>query len=168
MPYATTEQVTERYGADLILRLTDRDGDGAADAEVLERALADAASEIDTYLAAKYQLPLSETPAVLTRLAVDIAVYRLAVRSRPADRGAPPALRRRHIPAQADRQGRGVAGARVAGGAEPVVDAIAAAAVQPGDDVRAGRRSADGVRMSAVIQENRKTRCKAAGGARRR
>ena len=78
MPYATTEQVTERYGADLVLRLTDRDGDGAADAEVLERALADAAAEIDTYLAAKYQLPLSETPAVLTRLAVDIAVYRLA------------------------------------------------------------------------------------------
>ena len=78
MPYATTEQATERYGADLVLLLTDRDGDGAADTGLFDRAFADADAEIDTYLAAKYQLPLSETPAVLTRLAIDIAVYRLA------------------------------------------------------------------------------------------
>ena len=79
MPYATTEQVTERHGADAVLLLTDRDGDGVADTGAIERALADASAEIDTYLAAKYQLPLSETPAVLTRLAADIAIYRLAL-----------------------------------------------------------------------------------------
>ena len=78
MSYATADQVEERYGADLLLLLRDRDGDGVADAAVLDRALADAAGEIDTYLAAKYDLPLAETPAVLTRLAVDITVYRLS------------------------------------------------------------------------------------------
>ena len=79
MSYATPAQVTERHGADAVLLLTDRDGDGVADTGAIERALADASAEIDTYLAAKYQLPLSETPSVLTRLAADIAVYRLAV-----------------------------------------------------------------------------------------
>ena len=78
MSYATTEQISERYGADVLLLLADRDRDGAADAAVVEQALADAAAEIDTYLAAKYDLPLTETPDILTRLAVDIAVYRLA------------------------------------------------------------------------------------------
>ena len=82
MAYATTEQVIERYGAGTVQVLTDRDGDGAVDPVVLDRALADAAAEIDTYLAVKYDLPLfsspASPPAVLTRLAVDIAVYRLA------------------------------------------------------------------------------------------
>ena len=79
MAYATSAQVKERRGADALLLLTDRDGDGAADDGAIERALEDASAEIDTWLAAKYDLPLSETPAVLTRLAADIAVYRLAV-----------------------------------------------------------------------------------------
>lgn len=79
MIYATSAQVIERHGADAVLLLTDRDNDGTADPGVLDRALADASAEIDTYVAAKYDLPLSETPEVLTRLAVDIAVYRLAV-----------------------------------------------------------------------------------------
>ena len=71
MPYATPEQVIERHGADAVLLLTDREGDGAADVGAIERALEDALAEIDTYLAAKYDLPLSETPTVLTRLAAD-------------------------------------------------------------------------------------------------
>ena len=78
MAYATTTDLTERYGADLLLLIADRNGDGAADAGVLEQALQDATAEIDAYLAAQYDLPLSETPAVLTRLAADIAVYRLS------------------------------------------------------------------------------------------
>lgn len=78
MPYATAEQVIERHGADAVLLLADRDGDGTADPGVLDQALADAAAEIDTYLAAKYGLPLASTPSVLTRLACDIAVYQLA------------------------------------------------------------------------------------------
>ena len=82
MTYATAEQVIERYGARTVQLLTDRAGAGVMDPVVLERALADAAAEIDTWLAVKYDLPLFSPPAsppeVLTRLAVDIAVYRLA------------------------------------------------------------------------------------------
>ena len=78
MPYATPEQITDRYGEEALLLLADRDGDGQVDAEVLEQALADATAEIDAYLAAKYELPLAKTPEVLVRLCVDIAAYRLA------------------------------------------------------------------------------------------
>jgi phage gp36-like protein len=78
MPYATQQQATDRYGADALLVIADRDGDGVIDADVLDQALADASAEIDTYLAARYQLPLATVPEVLVRLCVDITVYRLA------------------------------------------------------------------------------------------
>jgi phage gp36-like protein len=40
-------------------------------------ALADASSEIDGYIEARFQLPLADPPPVLNRLATDIAMYRL-------------------------------------------------------------------------------------------
>lgn len=84
MAYATPAQIGERYDANVLVTIADRDNDGAADTDVLERALADASAEIDVFLAAKYDLPLNSTPEVLTRLAVDIAVYRLASEAGPA------------------------------------------------------------------------------------
>ena len=78
MSYATQAHVVERYGERALLDLADRDDDDVADPGVIERALADATAEIDTYLATKYDLPLADTPLVLIRICVDIAVYRLS------------------------------------------------------------------------------------------
>ncbi|GIX17702.1 MAG: hypothetical protein KatS3mg119_1888 [Rhodothalassiaceae bacterium] len=77
--YAQLQDLIDRVGAREITELTDRADPpaGAIDASVAERALADADAEIDGYLAARYDLPLSPVPAVLTRLATDIARYRL-------------------------------------------------------------------------------------------
>lgn len=78
-PYAAPADIEERYGAETLLLLTDRDRSGEADAAVAERALADAADEIEGYLAGRYELPLEPGRAAsLRRPAVDIAVYRLA------------------------------------------------------------------------------------------
>lgn len=44
---------------------------------VLADALADADAEINSYLAARYALPLAEAPRVLVPVACDIARYRL-------------------------------------------------------------------------------------------
>jgi phage gp36-like protein len=44
---------------------------------VLERALNDAAAEIDGYLQSRFALPLVDPPAMLSRLTCDIAMYRL-------------------------------------------------------------------------------------------
>ncbi|MEX0732846.1 MAG: DUF1320 domain-containing protein [Aquisalimonadaceae bacterium] len=77
MPYATQQNIIDRYGQDVLLLAADRDGDGQVDSEAVDQALADADAEIDTYLAAKYALPLAVVPDVLVRLAVDIALFRV-------------------------------------------------------------------------------------------
>lgn len=78
MAYATPQDLETRFGADELLKLADRDGDGLADAGVIERALADAEAEINGYLTARYRLPLATVPLLLTRLACDLARYALA------------------------------------------------------------------------------------------
>lgn len=76
--YASAQDIIDRYGNEQLLLLTDRDGNQAADTEVVDQALTDASAEIDTYIAAKYAMPLASVPASLVRPCVDIAVYRLA------------------------------------------------------------------------------------------
>lgn len=76
--YATRTDIEERYGADLLAVIADVDGDGVVDDAVVERALADASGEVDTYVSARYSLPLPSVPTALVRVAVDIAVYRIA------------------------------------------------------------------------------------------
>ena len=43
----------------------------------ITQALADASAEIDGYIEGRFTLPLTDPPAVLNRLATDIAMYRL-------------------------------------------------------------------------------------------
>jgi len=77
MPYATLADLITRYGEEEIAQLTDRVGAGMPDAATALRALADADAEIDGYLAARYRLPLPTVPPLLSRIACDIARYRL-------------------------------------------------------------------------------------------
>lgn len=77
MTYATQADLETRFGAAEILQLADRDGDDLADSGVVAGALAEADAEIDAHLAGRYALPLASVPAILTRLACDIARYRL-------------------------------------------------------------------------------------------
>ena len=79
MSYCTQAQLVERYGAPMLIDLTDRDDPpaGAIDTDVVDRALADADAMIDGYLLGRYALPLAETPALLTDLAQAVAVYKL-------------------------------------------------------------------------------------------
>lgn len=90
--YATQADLTDRFGAVELAQLTDRDSGQVIDTAVLDRALADADAEINSYLATRYALPLATTPTVLVRLAADMARYRLydervtdAVRARYQD-----------------------------------------------------------------------------------
>jgi phage gp36-like protein len=47
------------------------------DLVTLQQALSDASAEIDGYLESRFSLPLTDPPALLPRLACDIAIYRL-------------------------------------------------------------------------------------------
>jgi phage gp36-like protein len=85
MPYATPADLALRHGADRLIELTDRDRDGIGDDPQIAQALLDASHEIDGYLAARYKLPLPTVPALLARIACDIALYRLLSLRRMGD-----------------------------------------------------------------------------------
>ena len=77
MSYCDLTGLSARFGEDEITALTDRADTGAVDTDVAQQALDDATEEINSYLAARYPLPLSETPSLLVRLCADIARYLL-------------------------------------------------------------------------------------------
>lgn len=79
MTYATLAGLTDRYGEDVLLQLTDRGASatGVVDASVVARALADTDAVIDASLAVRYRLPLAAVPAIVADLALTIAIYKL-------------------------------------------------------------------------------------------
>lgn len=81
MPYATQTQLIDRFGEQMIVRLTDRgqSATGGVDQGTVTRALSDTDALIDGYLAARYTLPIVTVPAILTDLALVIAIYKLHV-----------------------------------------------------------------------------------------
>ena len=77
MTYATQQDLIERFGEQELAQLSDRANGSVIDAAVLGRALADADAEINSYLGRRYVLPLAPVPAVVPRLAADMARYYL-------------------------------------------------------------------------------------------
>ena len=79
MTYATLTHLTERFGADMLVSLTDRaqPATGLIDPVVVERALVDADAMIDGYFGGRYVLPLPEVPPLLADLARSIAIWKL-------------------------------------------------------------------------------------------
>ena len=83
--YVDIARFVARAGIDLSIRLTDEDGRGAIDAERLERALLDAQALVDSYLAAKYAVPLAlPAPDPIPTITYDLAVARLYSGELPA------------------------------------------------------------------------------------
>jgi phage gp36-like protein len=78
MSYATADDLIARYPNRDLVQLTNEDPAATAvNTSALQQALNDAAAEIDGYLEGRFALPLAQPPAVLNRLACDIAMYRL-------------------------------------------------------------------------------------------
>jgi phage gp36-like protein len=75
MPYATQQDLVDRFGTAELAQLTDPTAGTTINTTTVERALADADAEIDARLAVQYALPLATVPAVLVRLGADIARY---------------------------------------------------------------------------------------------
>jgi len=74
--YATQADLEQRFGADEVLQLTDRNSTGAVDVAVLSAAIGDAQAVIDGYLrSAGYTLPLATIPVELMRISCDLTRY---------------------------------------------------------------------------------------------
>lgn len=87
MPYATQQAMTDRYGLQEVIELTDRTNvpPTTVDAAVLAGAMTDADMEVEASLGARYTLPLAEVPAVVTRIACDLARYFLYDKAAPEE-----------------------------------------------------------------------------------
>src|SRR5690348_4876229 len=77
MTYAVKQDLVDRFGALEITQLTDRTNvpPTTIDDTVVGRALADADGVINGYIGKVYTLPLSAVPAVLVKVAADLARY---------------------------------------------------------------------------------------------
>ena len=77
MPFASQQNMLDRFGEREIIALTDRDNTGGIDVAVLANALAAADSEINAYLAERYDLPFASVPVIVRDFSCDVARYRL-------------------------------------------------------------------------------------------
>lgn len=72
MPYATPQDLIDRFGEAEVRQLTDLGDLGVVDEARAAAALQESDAEIDTYLRGRYALPLTPVPALLTRLACEL------------------------------------------------------------------------------------------------
>jgi phage gp36-like protein len=78
--YCTIDDLKERLPEAKLVELVDDEGAGALTPkgqQRIDRAIADAGSEIDGYCMARYPVPFEPVPAIIRKLAVDIALYNL-------------------------------------------------------------------------------------------
>jgi phage gp36-like protein len=92
MPYCTQADILEQISLSELIQFTDDSGLGAVDASVVERAIADADAEIDSYAAVRYPVPFAPVPAMIRKTSVEMAVYNIFARRR----GATPARKERY------------------------------------------------------------------------
>jgi phage gp36-like protein len=77
MAYCTQADIEEQLSEDELIQLTDDAGLGSVDTTVVDRAIADADDEINSYLQERYTVPLSPVPGLVRKLSVDLAIYNL-------------------------------------------------------------------------------------------
>ena len=80
MAYCTQSDIEKQLPSERLITLTDDDGDDIPDTGVIDEAIADADEEIDSYLAARYTVPVSPVPGIVKKLSVDIAIWNLYAR----------------------------------------------------------------------------------------
>jgi phage gp36-like protein len=81
MAYATLSDIETIYSPSVLDRIAynpDLETPGR-DAAMVARACDEATAEIDTHLSVTYSVPINPTPPILRQLAVDIAIYRMAL-----------------------------------------------------------------------------------------
>jgi phage gp36-like protein len=93
MAYITNADIEERVGPAALIQLADDDGNGVADAGVVDEARLGAEGEVNSYLARRYQTPIdlavhASLSDVLASVTLDLAEYRLRMRRPPVSEDA--------------------------------------------------------------------------------
>jgi len=82
MSYCEQADLEKTMSAESLIVLTDTEGTDVLNTAVLDRAITDAGSEINYWLADVAEIPLDPVPDVIRRMAVAITTYELAKTSR--------------------------------------------------------------------------------------
>ncbi|GEC88598.1 MULTISPECIES: gp436 family protein [Brevibacillus] len=75
--YAVASDVESKLSPDILMRLTDDDGTGEINWDIVTKMIQEASAEVDAFLAMRYTLPLSPVPPILSKLTLDITLYNL-------------------------------------------------------------------------------------------
>jgi len=82
MAYVGAQDIADLYGEEFLLLVAERDGEGdlagAATAAAIEDACAQASSEADSYIGARYPVPVHPAPRALQIHVINMAVHHLA------------------------------------------------------------------------------------------
>ncbi len=102
MAYISNSDIEVRLGSAAYVQLTDDDGNGVADAGVVDEARLGAEGEVDSYLARRFKVPIdlsvhTDLSDSLGTITLDLVEYRLRGRRPPV----PQAAERRHAQAVA-------------------------------------------------------------------
>lgn len=81
MAYCTEADLLLVMSNDLLVAMTDTEGEDVVNADVLARAIADADAEINYYLAGLFDIPISPVPDIVRSFAVNITIYKLSITS---------------------------------------------------------------------------------------
>ena len=78
--YIETTDLDNAFGSARIIELADKDLDGVADAEMVDDAIENAESTVESYVARRYDLADVRTkkPKVVIKLSLDLGLYALA------------------------------------------------------------------------------------------
>jgi phage gp36-like protein len=80
-PYATRADVLARYEKEVVDRICWDHDQELASLDKLDAGLVDASTEIDSYLSARYAVPVNPAPAILRSINVDLGLYYTALTS---------------------------------------------------------------------------------------
>lgn len=80
--YTSKVQLEKRLTPQHLIELSDDDGDGVADDDVVDQAIADADAMIDAYLRSRYVVPFATVPSIIESISAVIAINNLFSRRR--------------------------------------------------------------------------------------
>lgn len=80
MAYSTYQDLIAAFDEQLIIQMSDDNGDGVADQAVLDQAIRAADAEIDARVGNRYAVPLSPAPRLATSISAALAVAWLYTR----------------------------------------------------------------------------------------
>ncbi len=80
MSYATLNELLQRLDEQTVILLSDDTMAAMINMDAVDRAFADADTEIDSYIGGRYAVPVIPVPALLQRLSLDLAIEGLYTR----------------------------------------------------------------------------------------